>query len=433
MSASASSSYTVDEGDSVEVTLTLTANPERSVTIPLTVSHESGASSGDYSAPASVTFDSEETSKSISFAAVDDSDDDDDESVRIELGALPHRVREGAPGETTVAIVDNDVPRVSVTFVQRTYTVAEGTRENIRVTLSGEPERMVEIPLTVVELGGATSSDYAGVPGSVTFNSSETEQTIPFVASDDGEDDDSESVRLSLGALPERVTAGAITRTDIGITDDDLPAVSVRFEESDYEVAEGNRVVITLKLTAVPERTVTIPVVVTEFGASEDDYSLSTRSVTFGSGQTTQTVTLTANDDREDDNGESVGLSLGDLPTRVTEGADPVTTVSIGDNDVTLSFGADTYDVNEGEDVTVEVRLSEAPQDTVRIPIVSTTHGGATSADYSGVPPNLTFDSAETVQSFTISATDDSEDDDGESLQLAFGPLPATVIAARPM
>ena len=263
-----SSSYAVDEGDSVEVTLRLTAAPERNVTIPLVVSHEDGASSGDYSAPASVTFESEETSKSISFAAVDDSEDDDDERVTIELGALPNRVREGAPGETTVAIVDNDVPRISVTFVQSTYTVREGTGENIRVTLSGVPERTVEIPLTVVERGGATSSDYAGVPGSVTFNSRETEQTIAFVASDDGEDDDGESVRLSLGALPERVTAGAITRTDIGITDDDLPEVSVSFEESDYEVIEGNRVVITLKLTAVPERTVTIPFVVSEFGAS---------------------------------------------------------------------------------------------------------------------------------------------------------------------
>ncbi len=427
-----SSSYAVDEGDSVEVTLTLTANPERSVTIPLVVSHEGGASSGDYSVPARVTFESEETSKSISFAAVDDSDDDDDERVTIELGALPHRVREGSPGETTVAIVDNDVPRVSVTFVQSTYTVAEGTQEYIRVTLSGVPERSVEIPLTVIERGGATSSDYAGVPASVTFNSSETEQTIAFVASDDGEDDDDESVRLSLGALPERVTAGAITRTDIGITDDDLPEVSVSFEESDYEVIEGNRVVITLKLTAVPERTVTIPFVVSEFGASGDDYSLSNRSVTFGSEQTERTFTLSATDDREDDNGESVLLTFGTLLTGVSEGSTFQASVAIIDNDVTLSFGADTYHVNEGEDVTVQVWLNEAPGRRVTIPLTVLSQGGATSADYSGVPANLSFDSTETVQSFTISATDDSEDDDGESLQLAFGPLPATVIAGPP-
>ena len=427
-----SSSYTVDEGDSVEVTLTLTANPERSVTIPLTVAREGGASSGDYRAPASVTFDSGETSKSISFAAIDDSDDDDDESLKLGFGMLPARVSAGSPDETTVSIADDDVPRISVTFVQRTYTVAEGTRENIRVTLSGEPERTVEIPLTVGEVGGATSSDYAGVPASVMFNSSETEQTIPFVASDDGEDDDGESVRLSLGALPERVTAGAITRTDIGITDDDLPPVSVSFEESDYEVAEGNRVVITLKLIPVPERTVSIPIVVTEFGADEDDYALSAHSVTFGSDQTTQTVTLTANDDREDDNGESVGLSLGDLPTRVTEGADPVTTVSIGDNDVTLSFGADAYHVNEGEDVTVQVWLNEAPGRRVTIPLTVLSQGGADSADYSGVPASITFEGSETVKSFTISATDDTDDDDDESLQLAFGRLPATVVADPP-
>ena len=50
-------SYSVDEGDTVTVKVTLNANPERTVTIPMTTTDQDGASSADYSGvPASVTF-----------------------------------------------------------------------------------------------------------------------------------------------------------------------------------------------------------------------------------------------------------------------------------------------------------------------------------------------------------------------------------------
>ena len=148
-----SDSYRVEEGGSVEVSLSLSDDPERSVTIPLKATDEGGASTGDYGAPSSVTFNSGETTKAITFTATDDKIDDDDESVTLEFGELPHRVDKGDPDETktTIAILDNDVPRVSVTFVQANYTVAEGSREDIRVELTADPERTVEIPLNRVE------------------------------------------------------------------------------------------------------------------------------------------------------------------------------------------------------------------------------------------------------------------------------------------
>ena len=432
-----SDSYSVVEGGSVEVSLSLRPDPERSVTIPLKAPDEGGASTGDYGAPSSVTFNSGETTKAITFTATDDNIDDDDESVTLEFGELPHRVEKGDPGETktTIAILDNDVPRVSVMFVQANYTVAEGSPEDIRVELTADPERTVEIPLNRVELGGATDADYSGVPASVTFNSGETKQAIPFFAIDDGENDDGEAVRLSFGALPDDVTARGITRTDIGITDDDLPDVAVSFDEDDYNVAEGDSVFVTLTLNADPERTVTIPIVVTERGGADEregDYSLSADHVTFESGETTMRLTLSAGDDRDDDNDESVRLTFGALPTGVTAGDERATTVAIMDNDVTVRYGAGTYFATEGSEVDVQVWLNEAPDRPVTIPIRAVNQGGADGNDYSGVPAELTFESTDTLKSFTVVANDDTEDDDNESVRLTFGPLPATVSAGDP-
>ena len=427
-----STTYAVAEGSSVSVVVNLDDDPERTIAIPITVANQAGASSGDYGGvPSTVTFNRGETTKDFTLTAAQDSVDDDDEGLKLGFGMLPARVSAGSPDETTVSIADDDVPAVTVRFEQAAYTVAEGTQENIRVTLSAVPERAVEIPLTVVEVDGATSADYSGVPGSVTFNSGETEQIIPFFASDDGEDDDGEWVRLSFGALPERVTGGGVTRTDISITDDDLPAISVRFGAASYEVAEGGDVAITLTLSAEPERTITVPITAIPLeGASDADYALTTSSPTFRSDQTERTFTLSATGDRDDDNDESVLLILGTLPTGVSQGSISQTSVAIIDDDVTVSFLAADYMVAEGAGVTVEVALSEDPRRTVVIPITAVARNGAAGSDYSGVPAHLTFESGETVKSFTLAATDDTVDDDDESVELGFGAPPDTVLAA---
>ena len=70
----------------VVVKVTLSADPERTVTIPLTATDQGGASSDDYSGvPASVVFNTGETEKEFTFAATADSIDDDGESVKLTL------------------------------------------------------------------------------------------------------------------------------------------------------------------------------------------------------------------------------------------------------------------------------------------------------------------------------------------------------------
>ena len=56
---------------------------------------------------------------------------------------------------------------------------------------------------------GARSADYSGVPASVTFNATETEKSFTFTAAQDDDNDDGESVKLTLGNLPDGVSAGS--------------------------------------------------------------------------------------------------------------------------------------------------------------------------------------------------------------------------------
>ena len=112
-------------------------------------------------------------------------------------------------------------------------------------------------------------------------------------------------------------------------------------------------------------------------------------------------------------------------------------TVTITDDDVpsvTVSFGSAAYTVAESDDsdttdvtentVEVTVSLSADPERTVVIPIEKTNQGGATTADYSGVPQNVTFDSGDTQKSFVFTAETDTDDDHGESVRLSFDTMP---------
>ena len=144
------------------------------------------------------------------------------------------------------------MPSVSVRFEQDSYTVGEGSSIPVKVTLSADPERTVTIPITANGQGGATASDYS-VPTSVVFNSGDTEKTLSFSATQDTANDDGESVKLGFGDLPTGVSAGTTNEATVGITDDDVPSVSVSFEQPSYAVAEGDSVTVKVKLSAAPE------------------------------------------------------------------------------------------------------------------------------------------------------------------------------------
>ena len=212
--------YEVVEGETVTVAVTLSADPERTVVIPITHTPRSGAESpADYSVPQSVTFDAGEMSKTITFTAAQDDVDDDGESVLLAFGApLPGGVSLGTTVTTTVSITDDDDPQVAVSFDRASYRVLEGDTVTVGVTLSGDPKRTVEIPLTATDYGGASSEDYSGVPSSVTINAGETSKTFEFMAMADDASDTGESVMIGFGtSLPSRVTEGTPNEARVNI------------------------------------------------------------------------------------------------------------------------------------------------------------------------------------------------------------------------
>ena len=451
------------------------------MTIPLSATNQGGAIDEDYSGvPASVTFSATETEKSFAFTATDDYDNDNGESVKLAFGTLPDQVSAGSTNETTVSIADNDDPQVTVSFDQSAYDVDEADDTNtgdiaenevtVTVTLSADPERTVTISLIKTNQGGASDTDYSGVPASLTFATTETEKTFTFSATDDADNDDGESVKLAFGSLPAGVTAGSTSEATVSIADNDEPqqnndppnlnplnpppdTVLVSFTSGGVFVEEGRTATISLRLSEAAAGAVTIPLsTANQGGASNADYSGVPASVTFSGGETSRSFSFRATDDTEDDDGESVKLTFGSMPTGVSPGPASEVTVSINDNDgpqqgnvpsnnnpvpppvdsVQVSFSSAGLFLSEGDTETITLRLGEAMGGAVTIPLTTAERGGASNADYSHVPNNVTFSAGATETSFTFTAERDADNDDGESVNIAFGRLPNGVIAGSP-
>ena len=156
-----------------------------------------------------------------------------------------------------------------------------------------------------------------------------------------------------------------------------------------------------------------------------------------------------AADDTMNDDGETITLCLVDLPEpyAVLAGRD-CATINILDNDdpnsVQVSFDRGNYWPSEdGNPAWPRISVEPVPDREITIPITFTPGRGLSAADHSTVTTRVTFGPGlygvhgdghlsdnRTYASFPIEvwAIDDDQDDDGEYMDLAFGPMPEAFV-----
>ena len=205
-------SYTVAEGETRSVTVTLSEDPLQTTVIQITATGQGGADATDYAVPVpfSVTFNSGDTSKSFDFTAAQDDMDDDNESVKLKFGAnLPPKVSAGTMDETTVRITDDDT--AGVTIEPTALSVLAGRSNEYAVKLDTQPTGEV----TVTVSGHATTA--------VTLSS----DVLTFTT-DDWDDAQTVTVSAAQNASTGKVTlAHAVSGADYGSVTADSVVVSV--------------------------------------------------------------------------------------------------------------------------------------------------------------------------------------------------------------
>ncbi len=426
----------VEEGESVTVTVKISEALNSNVTIPLTLTSGTAESSDyDSASPVNVTINSGQTETDHIINTSDDNDlDDESFTVAIDTDNLPDEVIAGSPLSADITIKDPDVPEVSLSVNKN--SVAEGESVTVTVEISEALNSDVTIPLTLTS-GTAESSDYDSTsPVDITIASGQTEADHIINTSDDNDlDDESFTVAIDTDNLPDEVIAGSPLSADITITDPDVSEVSLSVDKNSVE--EGESVTVTVELSHALASNVAIPLTLTSGTAESGDYdSASPVDITITSGQTETQYTLkTYEDDDLENESFTVAIDTGNLTAEVAAGSPVSVEITILDSDMPeVSLSVDKNSVEEGESVTVTVKISEALNSNVTIPLTLTS-GTAESGDYdSASPVDITITSGQTETQYTLKTYED-DDLENESFTVAIDTdnLPDEVIAGSPL
>ena len=215
----------------------------------------------------------------------------------------------------------------------------------------------------------------------------------------------------------------------------------VSYQEESYTAREGGETVtVTVKLSQGWDEELAIPIRVrrpettevadyTLDGLQELDAQEGTGTLTFPAEEAEQTFTIEANHDGDGDD-ETVELGFGKLPEIVLAGEPGVATVTLEDKglvELEVSFGQAEYQIREGQQADIEVKMAPTADRRVEVPLVVAPKGGTTDEDYSGVPAKVVFEEGESEGTISVEVLADEVNDPGEGIVLNFGELPEAV------
>jgi hypothetical protein len=231
----------------------------------------------------------------------------------VELRATMNR----SGGNATDAGVDAltarlSYPLVPVVNVSATDTSASEPGSNtatFTITRAGLNQNS---PLTVFynTSGTATAgSDYSTLPGSVTMAAGVTSATVTLTPLDDTQDENDETVTLTLVGKAEYVL-GSATSATATIVDNDLPPVTITATDAiATEAGETSATFLIERLTDALSQPLSVNYTRAGTAGAGDIYSLS-GVATIPANQTTAVVTLTPVNDASGEHDETVNLSL---------------------------------------------------------------------------------------------------------------------------
>ena len=324
---------TVAEGDStgVDYTVVLTSKPAGDVTVA--ISGHSGTdltlSGTTLSNDNKLTFTTTNwgTAQTVTVKAAHDDDGvaDADVSLAHDISSADDTDYDALANQNvTVSITENDEneangPTITVSFEKEVHYTIEGASgvAGVEVWLSGPLATEVTIPVTVLSQSTADPGDYtvddiggyASDPG-LTFSPGETFGYVFVKAVLDTLDEQTETVVLGFGTLPEGVAEGSPNRSTVEISD----AVQVSFADSTYMVQEGGPGVEVMVKLNKPGKNIEVPLTANGDGGADDkDFTGVPKELVFKDDETEMAFMVVAVADTEVENGEMVRLAFGAL------------------------------------------------------------------------------------------------------------------------
>ncbi len=412
---------------------TLTFTITRSGSLPAetiyasTTQTEGYSNSSDYTGilNQSVSFTSGATTRTVSVTILNDSTVENSETFGFIVQRNTSDPVTTYLAKSTFTITDNDTLPTTYSITPNPATVGESAGSlTFTITRSGgTPAETIYASTTQTE-GYSNSSDYTGIANqSVTFTSGQTTRTVSVTILNDSTVENSET----FGFIVQRNTSDPVTtylaKSTFTITDDDVLPTTYAITPNPATVGEsaGTLTFTITRSGGTPAETIYASTTTTEGYANSSDYTgIANQSVTFTSGQTTRTVSVTILNDSTVESSETFGF----IVQRNT--SDPVTTYlakstfTITDDDVlpttySITPNPATVDESAGTLTFTITRSGGTPAETIYASTTQT-EGYSNSGDYTGIAnQSVTFTSGQTTRTVAVTILDDSTQEGSET------------------
>jgi hypothetical protein len=302
---------TVTEGNtgttSATFTLTLSAVYSHDVTVHYQTADISATAGSDYTAASGVvTIPAGQLNSTVTIAVLGDRLAEPTETFAVNLGAPTNAFI--ADNQGIGSIVD-DEPRITINDV----TVIEGNTGSINATFTVTLSRVYDAPVTVhfdtADSTATAGSDYTAASGDVTFAPGQTSRPITIAVLGDRLVESTERFAVNLSSP---TNAGITDSQGIGTILDNEPRISI----NNVSKKEGNgngttAFVFTVTLSAAYDLPVTFSYATANGTATAgSDYVAQSGTLTFAPGQTSKTITILVNRDRDAEPDETFFVNL---------------------------------------------------------------------------------------------------------------------------
>ncbi|MGB0383995.1 MAG: Calx-beta domain-containing protein [Ardenticatenaceae bacterium] len=404
----------VSEGDSGTVTalftVTLSAPSPQDITVEYATTDDTATAGEDYTSKSgSLSILAGNAHGVIPVTVHGDSLDEENERFLLTLSNPTNATL--ADSQASGTILDDDEPP-TVDFSAASYTVDEDAGSlTISVSLSAMSAKTVSVDYATSDGTASTADgDHTATNGTLTFDPSDLTETFTVPISNDAKDEPNETVIISLSDA-KNATIGPNHPATLTIVDDDLPP-TVEFSQANYSVQEDAALAtITVNLSAVSGKTVSVDYATSDGTADNADYTPISGTLTFNANaQSSHTFTVEISDDQQDEENQTVHLTLSNLANG-TLGSNHPATLTIIDNDtagIVISPTVGLTTTETGGSATFTVVLTSQPTATVTINLAS-----SDSTEGAVSPSTLTFtpDNWYIAQTGGVSGVNDDLDD----------------------
>ena len=423
------SNASATEGSSVSFTVSLSAESGRQVTVDYATASGTATSGTDFTAASgTLTFTAGTDSQTVSVSTTDDSTDEGDETFTLTLSGPTNATLADASGTGTIN--DNDStapPTVNVSG----GSADEGNAVTFAVTLSVASAQQVTVDYATSSGTATSGTDFTATNGTLTFAANETSKTVSVSTADDPSDEENETFTLTLSS-PTNAALGDDTATGT-IRDNDPPPL---VRASDASAPEGGTVEFIISLSPPSGKQVTVQyetssstaqsgtqaraqrTTASDTAESGTDFTPESGKVIFAPGETSQTVSVKTVDDAEDEENETLTLTLSSATNATLAPGSTTATGTIADDDGASTLSVSDASATEGEAVNFSVSLLPASGQQVTVRYATASGTAESGTDFTPVSGTLTFAASETSQTVRVQTIEDRNHESNETFTL---------------